>query len=74
MCWSVIFFAFVFKGRSDSETNLAAQHRNLVTALTKQHGLTGMANCMVQLMHGQHRLNLLGIVRVSSSLLCVIGK
>jgi hypothetical protein len=43
-----MIFAFVFKGRSDSETNLAAQHRNLVTALTKKHGLTGMANCMIQ--------------------------
>uniref|UniRef100_A0A8W8JGH0 Uncharacterized protein n=1 Tax=Magallana gigas TaxID=29159 RepID=A0A8W8JGH0_MAGGI len=29
------------RSRSNSETNLAAQHRNLVTALTKKHGLTG---------------------------------
>lgn len=36
-------FRFRLEGRSNSETNLAAQHRNLVTALTKKHGLTGMA-------------------------------
>ncbi|KAK3096861.1 hypothetical protein FSP39_004082 [Pinctada imbricata] len=30
------------RSRSNSESNLAAQHRNLVTALTKKHGLTGV--------------------------------
>ena len=36
----------LFTGRSDSQNSLAAQHRSLVTALTKKHRLTGMTNIL----------------------------
>ena len=41
LVYNVVLSSLV-TGRSDSQNSLGAQHRSLVTALTKKHRLTGM--------------------------------